>query len=71
MVMFNREKDKYFKKNLEKNSSTQCFILEISSAERAFSTVKLKCHNSNSELVTVMLPKYVSALLTEHCIIYF
>ena len=47
MVMFNREKDKYFK-NLEKNTSTHCFILEISSVERSFSTVKLNCHNSNS-----------------------
>ena len=64
MVMFNREKNKYFI-NLEKNTSNQSFILEISSAERSFSTVKLNCHNSNSELVTVMLPKYVSALLTE------
>ena len=50
---------------MEKNSSTQSFILEINSAERSFSTVKLKCYNSNSELVTVMLPKYVSALLAE------
>ena len=62
--MFNREKNKYFI-NFEKNTSTQSFILEISSAERSFSTVKLNCHNSNSELVAVMLPKYVSALLTE------
>ena len=58
------KKNKYFI-NLEKNTSTQSFILEINSAERSFSTVKLKCHNSNSELVTVMLLKYVSALLAE------
>ena len=42
-----------------------CFILEINSAERSFSTVKLNCQNSKSEMVTVMLPKYVSALLAE------
>ena len=39
--------------------------MEINSAERSFSTVKLRCHNSKSELVIVMLPKYVSALLAE------
>ena len=50
---------------MEKNTSTQSFILEINSAERSFSTVKLNCQNSKSELVTVMLPKYVSALLAE------
>ena len=50
---------------MEKNTSTQSFILEINSAVRSFSTVKLTCYNSKSELVTVMLPKYVSALLAE------
>ena len=40
-------------------------MLEINSAERSFSTVKLNCQNSKSEIVIVMLPKYVSALLAE------
>ena len=60
-LYYTYKKNKYFI-NLEKNTSTQSFILEINSAERSFSTVKLKCHNSNSELVTA---KYVSALLAE------
>ena len=63
-LYYTYKKNKYFI-NLEKNTSTQSFILEINSAERSFSTVRLKCYNSNSELVTVMLPKYVSALLAE------
>ena len=63
-LYYTYKKNKYFI-NLEKNTSTQSFILEINSAERSFSTVKLNCQNSKSELVTVMLPKYVSALLAE------
>ena len=63
-LYYTYKKNKYFI-NLEKNTSTQSFILEINSAERSFSTVKLTCYNSKSELVTVMLPKYVSALLAE------
>ena len=63
-LYYTYKKNKYFL-NLEKNTSTQSFILEINSAERSFSTVKLKCHNSKSEMVIVMLPKYVSALLAE------
>ena len=59
-LYYTYKKNKYFI-NLEKNTSTQSFILEINSAERSFSTVKLRCHNSKSELVIVMLPKYVSA----------
>ena len=57
-LYYTYKKNKYFI-NLEKNTSTQSFILEINSAERSFSTVKLNCQNSKSELVTVMLPKYV------------
>ena len=63
-LYYTYKKNKYFI-NLEKNTNTQSFILEINSAERSFSTVKLKCHNSKSEKVIVMLPKYVSALLAE------
>ena len=63
-LYYTYKKNKYFI-NLENNTSTQSFILEINSAERSFSNVKLKCYNSKSELVTVMLPKYVSALLAE------
>ena len=62
--LYTYKKNKYFI-NLEKNTSTQSFILEINSAERSFSTVKLNCQNSKSEIVIVMLPKYVSALLAE------
>ena len=63
-LYYTYKKNKYFI-NLEKNTSTQSFILEINSAERSFSTVKLNCQNSKSEIVIVMLPKYVSALLAE------
>ena len=63
-MYYTYKKNKYFI-NLEKNTSTQSFILEINSAERSFSTVKLNCQNSKSEIVIVMLPKYVSALLAE------
>ena len=63
-LYYTYKKNKYFI-NLEKNTSTQTFILEINSAERSFSTVKLNCQNSKSEIVIVMLPKYVSALLAE------
>ena len=63
-LYYTYKKNKYFI-NLEKNTSTQSFILEINSAERSFSTVKLSCQNSKSEIVIVMLPKYVSALLAE------
>ena len=63
-MYYTYKKNKYFI-NLEKNTSTQSFILKINSAERSFLTVKLTCYNSKSELVTVMLPKYVSALLAE------
>ena len=42
-LFYTYKKNKYFI-NLEKNTSTQSFILEINSAERSFSTVKLKCH---------------------------
>ena len=63
-LYYTYKKNKYFI-NLEKNTSTQSFILLINSAERSFSTVKLNCQNSKSEMVTVMLPKYVSALLAE------
>ena len=63
-LFYTYKKNKYFI-NLEKNTSTQSFILEINSAERSYSNVKLNCQNSKSELVTVMLPKYVSALLAE------
>ena len=40
-LYYTYKKNKYFI-NLEKNTSTQSFILEINSAERSFSTVKLK-----------------------------
>ena len=63
-LYYTYKKNKYFI-NSEKNTSTQSFILEINSAERSFSTVKLNCQNSKSEIVIVMLPKYVSALLAE------
>ena len=63
-LYYTYKKNKYFI-NLEKNTSTQSFILEINSAERSFSTVKINCQNSKSEIVIVMLPKYVSALLAE------
>ena len=63
-LYYTYKKNKYFI-NLEKKTSTQSFILEINSAERSFSTVKLNCQNSKSEIVIVMLPKYVSALLAE------
>ena len=63
-MYYTYKKNKYFI-NLEKNTSTQSFILEINSAERSFSNVKLTCYNSKSEMVIVMLPKYVSALLAE------
>ena len=63
-LYYTYKKNKYFI-NLEKNTSTQSFLLEINSAERSYSNVKLNCQNSKSELVTVMLPKYVSALLAE------
>ena len=63
-LYYTYKKNKYFI-NLVKNTSTQSFILEINSAERSFSTVKLNCQNSKSEIVIVMLPKYVSALLAE------
>ena len=63
-LYYTYKKNKYFI-NLEKNTSTQSFILEINSAERSYSNVKLTCYNSKSEMVIVMLPKYVSALLAE------
>ena len=56
-LYYTYKKNKYFI-NLEKNTSTQSFILEINSAERSFSTVKLNCQNSKSEIVIVMLPMW-------------
>lgn len=56
--------NKYFI-NLERNTSTQNYILEIKEAELHFSTIKLTCYNAESELVIVMLPKFVTNLLYE------
>ena len=60
-------KNKYFI-NLERNTSTQNYILEIKEAEMFFSTIKLTCYNADSELVVVMLPKYITNLLDEYLI---
>ena len=50
--------------NLEKDLSTQAYILEIIGAELNHSTLMLRCHNSDSELIIVMLPKFVTNLLS-------
>ena len=56
--------------NFERNLSTQVHTLEIIRAELNHSTLMLRCHNANSELVIVMLPKFVTNLLSVHLISY-